>query len=147
MKHVYLIVLLSLTSCGISIPSNSPHSYNWLIGSWERINDSDGNQTFEIWNKWADNLYIGYGYTLKNRDTIFYEEMRLYPKDTVWELEVLSNGSLTSFRTIKNEFNKLSVYNPDHDFPKEIHYWIQQDTLKARVSNEDMVINFDFVKR
>ncbi|WP_156339981.1 hypothetical protein [Nonlabens sp. YIK11] len=122
------------------------YSYDWLLGSWERTNDRSGKRTFEVWQKWNSNFYHGKSYTLSQNDTIYKEIKRLFYYDGKWNIEVNDKNGLTLFKAQKNIPNSFSVYNPDHDFPKEIHYWIQNDTLRASVGNDGEKNEFSFVK-
>lgn len=36
--------------------------------------------------------------------------------------------------------------NDSLDFPNRIHYWLEGEKLKAKVSNEEMNIHFEFEK-
>jgi hypothetical protein len=91
--------------------------------------------------------YLGHGYTLKARDTILKEYMRLY-KGSLWTLEVTGvNDTAVHFKSSRMDSTSFTVENPEHDFPTKIQYRIQNDTLKATVSNNETQVDFSFVKQ
>jgi len=140
-----IFFLLILISCKPDADLNDPESLDWMLGSWERVDDQPNQQTYEIWKKDGDN-YTGFGYTLQEKDTVFKEEMKL-SKSGQWILTVSGvNEEPVAFISRELQAGKLSIFNPMHDFPKEIHYWIQNDTLKASVGNEGEQIEFSFIK-
>ncbi|BAO54828.1 DUF6265 family protein [Nonlabens marinus] len=145
MKYIFFLLLL-LVSCK---PTSSidEGSLDWILGDWKRVDDKVGQQTFENWQKSTDDSYQGFGYTLKAGDTVFKEYMRLY-KDSTWILEVSGvNDSSVSFQMTDITPNSFTVENSQHDFPTKIKYWINDDSLKAYVSNVEMRLDFSFVKQ
>ncbi|SCY33531.1 hypothetical protein SAMN05192588_2330 [Nonlabens sp. Hel1_33_55] len=146
MKYSFLVVALIFISCKSDKDNYEPQSIDWMLGSWVRVDGRSDRTSYEVWEKNGDD-YVGIGYTLQNNDTIFKEEMRL--TDTGQWMLVVSGAENGDVAFISQELqdDKLSVYNPMHDFPKEIHYWIQDDTLRASVGNDGEKIEFSFVKR
>jgi len=43
---------------------DTTNNFDWIIGSWLRSNDKEGNITFEHWAKNSSTEYIGLGCTL-----------------------------------------------------------------------------------
>lgn len=122
--------------------SQSPHDF--LLGSWERTNDQEGRNTYEIWTK-KEKEYSGLGYTLSAGDTIFKEQLRLFKEDTSWILEVSGvNESPTPFVITSFTTHSFVAHNPENEFPKTIKYSYFDDTITATISDEETEIPFIF---
>ena len=120
---------------------------DWLLGNWERMNDKEGKQTFERWKKNSNEEYIGLGFTLQERDTVFKENMRLRPINGGWNLEVIGvNEQPTYFKFTNQTKNSFVCENPNNEFPKKIEYQFSDNKLKAKVSTDEMAIDFNFEK-
>lgn len=74
MKRFILIAfaVTLMVSCN-SGPKAGNESFDWLLGKWERTNENEGRQTIEMWSKVTDSEYKGYGATLQDGDTLWYE--------------------------------------------------------------------------
>lgn len=123
-------------------------NFDWLIGNWKRVNDSDGKETFENWKNMSSTEYSGVGYTIKNGDTISQENMSLTKSADTWSLFVKTPDEKKPVEfKIKEISDKQFVFTNDSiDFPKRIKYWMVKDTLKANISNEQMDILFEFIR-
>ncbi len=139
-------ILLLLLSCDSRTKQNTYSSdFDFLLGDWERTNSKEGQLTMEHWKIISATEYRGHGYTLEKRDTTFQEHMLLIKKNGIWNLEVSGpNADPVIFEITSSATNKLTAENPIHDFPKKITYSYFDDTLSAKVSNEDMEIPFIF---
>ncbi len=123
-------------------------SFDWLLGLWKRMNEKSGIETFEIWKKNNPTEYSGIGFTLQNRDTVKQERILLKKTKDKWylivEIPEESARVLFTVKEIKN--NEFTCVNNKNDFPKTIKYWIHDERLFAKVSNEEMEIPFEFEK-
>ena len=127
--------------------STSTPSLDWLLGDWKRTNDKEGKQTFEHWEKISDEAYLGLGFTLQEKDTVFKENMKLFPIDGVWNLEVTGvNENATYFHFTNQTKNSFVCENPNNEFPKKIEYQFLDKKLKAKISGGEMEVAFDFEK-
>lgn len=148
MKNVPVFVLsLILTACsGDSAKEEKTPDLNWLTGHWERVNNQEGRQTFESWEKSGNNTYSGIGYTLSNEDTVFREELKIYRPDSIWIFEVTGvNEKPTPFELTQIDSLSFTAENPENEFPKIIKYSKTSNGLHAEVKSEEMNIVFDFV--
>ena len=59
-------------------------NFDWLLGEWKRNNEEKGKETFENWKKINNSEYNGIGFTLKNKDTLSKEEMKIVEKNGEW---------------------------------------------------------------
>lgn len=121
---------------------------DWLLGNWKRSNDDPGNETFENWQKINENEFHGIGFTLKNGDTISQEKMQLVRKNNQWNLSISfpTAAQPTVFKVTQLDKHSFVCENELNDFPKKIEYWFEGQNLKAKISNSDMEIAFDFEK-
>ncbi|CAM1352458.1 DUF6265 family protein [Tenacibaculum insulae] len=135
-----LLVSFLLFSCNTKKKNKKP---TWLIGKWERINEKPTKNTYEFW---INNL-TGTGFTLQQNDTIFKEIMSIATiKDTLHLKVEGVNEKPTLFKFTQQTDTSFVAKNPTHDFPTEIKYWIDNEKLKARVSNKKFGIDFVFKK-
>jgi hypothetical protein len=139
-----LIILISL-SC--SQKKITAHNFDWLIGSWMRTNDKDGQITYEHWKKNSDLEYKGLGCTIQNNDTIFKEQLRLFKMNETWIYEVTGvNENPTRFQLTNQTDNSFESENEFNEFPKIIEYSLNDDVLHAKISDEETEISFSFEK-
>ncbi len=140
-----LILLISFSSCTCS----KSDTFDWLLGKWQRENEEIGKKTFENWQKINDTEYNGLGFTLKDKDTIKQEKMKLIKSDGTWFLKVktLDEKNYTIFRVSEMNKNSFTCTNDTIDFPNTIKYSNKNQRLFAEVSNNDMKIDFIFKKR
>ena len=156
MKNIILI-LLALISVSCSQNNRKDHSstedpsaaynFDWLIGSWLRTNDEEGNSTHEHWMKNSSTEYTGMGCTLQDGDTIFKENLRLINTGEEWNLEVTGvNENPTLFLLVNHTDNSFECQNKYNEFPKNIEYSMDDSILLAKISDGDTEISFSFEK-
>jgi hypothetical protein len=123
-------------------------NFDWLLGTWIRINEEKGKETFENWVKLNETGYSGIGFTIQNGDTISKEKMRLSKIAKNWNLSVKLSGASDSitFKGVDHNANGFSCENLKNDFPKKIKYWKNGDRIDAEISNPDMKVLFEFEK-
>lgn len=124
-------------------------SFDWIVGNWKRVNDAQGQETFEIWHKASPSTYIGKGFTLEKGDTVFLENVALQSNDNgEWSLNVMMKGESQSTIFKVEETKPTSFYctNGQNSFPKRIDYEILGDTLVATISGGAPAVIFKFGK-
>ncbi|WP_255497854.1 DUF6265 family protein [Flavobacterium sp. I3-2] len=136
----------SLNNETVKSEVETSENFDWLLGDWKRLNNDEGNETFENWKKINDTEYLGIGFTLKNGDTISQEKMELSKTNNQWNIAVSfpTEKNATFFKVTQIEKNSFTCENEQNDFPKKIHYWIENQNLKAIISNDEMEIDFVF---
>lgn len=119
---------------------------DWLLGNWKRVNEEEGKETFENWEKLSPSEYSGIGFTMQKGDTISQEQMRFVESNGKWSLFVTTLGETeaTEFQMTELKSNEFVCTNETIDFPTRIHYWVEGQTLKAKIANDEMEIPFDF---
>ena len=131
-------LLILFVSCQDNVQKPS-----FLIGNWVRTNNSPGEMTYENWK--SD--FTGIGFTLKEKDTTFKEILSIVNENDSLYLKVEGvNKDATLFKITSISEIAMTAENPKHDFPTEIKYWLENDTLKAKVSNTEFGIDFSFVR-
>ena len=149
---ILLFLFLVFTSCKNDTDNSekqiqSQENFDWLVENWIRTNDSEDIQTYENWKKLSDKVYLGEGYSLKNKDTIFKENMELRNQDGDWKFIVTGvNEEPTIFHVLIIENKRFIAENLLNDFPKRITYFIQDEKLKALISADKKNIFFEFRK-
>ena len=124
------------------------NNFDWLIGQWERINEEEGKNTFENWEKVSNTEYSGIGFTMQNGDTIKQEIIQLINTNEKWNLTVKVPEEMESitFKMTNHSENEFTCENTEIDFPNKIRYWKNGDKINASVSNSEMEIQFEFKK-
>jgi hypothetical protein len=158
MKH---LLLLALIIAGISCkpggkehlasnssPAESQAQFDWLLGNWIRTNEAANTETRENWSKKNQSEYIGFGFTIQNKDTIWQENIRLSESNGQWSFDVAGKGETepTKFRVTNIGKQKFSCENQANEFPKVIAYSQKGDQLHAEISGNDVEIPFEFEK-
>lgn len=136
-----VLILFLFVSC--QPKKENQQKPKFLIGQWKRLNDTEGNQTFETWN--SD--YTGFGYTLNNKKTTFQEELKIVRMNDQLVLEVTGvNEKPTLFHFTHQTDTSFVCENPQNEFPKQITYLKDGNFLKAIVASDDFRIDFVFEK-
>ncbi|MGB0896451.1 MAG: DUF6265 family protein [Flavobacteriaceae bacterium] len=139
---IYLFLTVIIFACA---GTKELPEFDWLIGSWQRTNNTEGTKTYEYWYKKSNTEYIGLGCTLKRTDTVFKEDIRLYKQDALWHYEVVGvNATPTTFKMTSKSKNSFTCENKANDFPKTIRYSLNENALVAVISDDDNEIPFVF---
>lgn len=123
-------------------------NFDWLLGNWKRLNEKDGKETFENWEKIKETEYSGIGFTMLKNDTIKQEKIRLIKNNEKWDLKVKSPEDTTyiNFTGVSHNDKEFTCENNELDFPNKIKYWKNGSKLNASVSGGEMIILFEFEK-
>ena len=123
-------------------------SFDWLLGKWKRMNEKEGKETFENWEKISATEYSAIGFTMQNGDTIKQENIRLIKSNDRWNIivKVPEETLSITFNGISHSENEFTCENIEIDFPNKIKYWKNGDKINASVSNAEMEIPFEFEK-
>jgi len=144
-KFILISTIFLVCSCS---KSKEEAQFDWMLGNWERTNNSKGTKTYESWTKKSKDEYIGYGCTLKGKDTVFKENIRLIKLNSLWNFEVVGvNEAPTLFKLISNKTNSFTCENKQNEFPKKISYSFDGKNLKAIISNDKTEIPFLFKQK
>jgi len=121
-------------------------NFDWLLGNWKRVNEVEGKETFEIWEKNSNSEYSGIGFTIQNNDTIKQERIHLIKLGEKWVLEVQPQDEPEPIKFNMTSYNEHEFIceNKILDFPKLIKYWKNGDRINALVSGDDLELSFEF---
>lgn len=149
MKRVLLIVftLLLFVSCKKEEKKiQEKQNLDFLVDSWERMDNQPGTFTFESWKKINDSSYYGVGYTLKGKDTISKEIMEINKTNNKWNLLVsLPKQTPVQFAISQLNNTSFTAENPENEFPKLINYQFKDNTIFAYIQADSIKIPFTFV--
>ena len=123
-------------------------NFDWLLGKWKRLNEEEGKETFENWNKLNETEYSGIGFTIQNGDTIKQEKIRLTKTSGKWDLTVKipEESESITFNGISHNETEFTCENNEIDFPNKIKYWKNGNRINAMVSGGGMETPFEFEK-
>lgn len=124
---LYLCLLAAAPSSAASL-----QDLHWLLGCWQ---NEDGSAQ-EAWVEEADGSLVGFGVTIENDRLSFYELLTITEgADGVLVYTAHPEGeSRTSFRLATLSEGSVTFTNPAHDFPQEIAYRFDGETLIATIS-------------
>jgi hypothetical protein len=112
----------------------------WLTGTWENRSE-DGNLT-ETWVKLNDSAFSGKSFLIKDRDTLFSEQIKLvYQGNDLYYIPSVSdqnNGEQVKFKWVRDDAGQFVFENIAHDFPQRIIYTHPSpDSLHAWIEGID----------
>jgi len=109
-----------------------PNDLDWLVGCWET---ADGSSK-EVWIREPDGSLIGFSVTIADVSVQFYEVLRVVvDQDGALTYTAYPNGrSPTTFVRTDSTATSIVFANPEHDYPKEIAYRIEDSNLFATIS-------------
>lgn len=100
--------------------------FHGLLGAWT---DSTGNartRSYEEWKAAGDSMLLGFGYVLKGRDTVFFEDLKLEEAEGqliyAARIDSQNNGDWVPFTALPGGPDSLVFENPGHDWPQCITY-------------------------
>lgn len=144
MKQAFLLLIATFfLQCSPKEEKEKANAeFDYLLGSWKKINNQPEKSTFELWEKDESNNYFGFGYTLHYGDTVFKEEMLIIKMKKEWLFEVSGvNDGITPFYI--TSFNTHS-FSCENEFPKRIEYNLINNSLIATISDDSTHIDFTF---
>ena len=129
-----------------SCQSKSEVNFDWLMGNWVRTNEKPDRATFENWKKINDSTFLGESYTIKDKDTIWKETVKLAKNNNDWFFAVKGINDTVSvdFKLISITDSSFVCENNVNEFPNIIRYEKAGDNFKAEIEGGDMKIPFEF---
>jgi len=145
-KGLFIVFMFFMIGCNNQKQPTTSENFEWLVGHWERIADSNKIITKETWKKVNDTLYQSHGFSLKQQDTIWQEIVHLKKHQKQWLFEVLMpvNKNTTAFVLTKIKQHSFVAENPTNDFPKIISYQKVKNQIHASIENGEQKIDIIF---
>jgi len=136
-KFFITVVSLAILYAWTIKSTNDIQKAEWLIGTWE--NKTQRGSIYETWTKARNNEFSGKSYSIKDKDTIVFENIRLLQENKkLFYIPTVKNqneGLPVRFAAKSISENQLVFENPQHDFPQIIAYTkINSDSLIAEIS-------------
>lgn len=152
MNHVLAILIVVVSVQGLhaqaTVPAADLGKVGWLEGTWVRTNLKPGRTGTESWKKLSPTAWHGLGCTLREKDTVFVERMKLviYENTPAFVADVPENKGLVYFKFTAATSHSFTCENPAHDYPKKIVYDRQGNNLKVTISGDGKSNEFLFTK-
>jgi hypothetical protein len=149
MKNSIITFLVICIASSVSGQSTlDATTFDWLKGTWERLDAKPGQTAYEVWSDATDGSLTGMGCILKGTDTVFVEHLKIIKQaDTYYySAEVSHNAGPVLFEMTEIGPMSFVSENPQHDFPKKITYSYDGTILTATISAGTKEIPFRFKK-
>jgi len=147
-KNTVLLVSV-LFSLVINAQTYSLKQLNWVLGKWQKTDSITKKTSIENWSKISETELTGIGCTLKGKDTVFVEKLKIITKsnELYYVADVKENTEPTLFKITLVTKTGFVCENPQHDFPKKIEYKLTKKHLTVIISDEKKKVNFEFDKQ
>lgn len=121
-------------------------SFHWMEGSWLLDGKTGDKQVLEIWKVNDNHTLNGQSISVSKGDTTILEELQIIfkGKNIYYVADVSHNSAPVLFEMTEIFSNGFTCENPDHDFPTEITYRLDGNTIQAEAAGGDRVIAFRF---
>ncbi len=120
--------------------------FKWLEGTWQNMK----SLSYEQWEFNAEtSTWEGRGFQVNNVDTLITEKLIIECEESVCDYiaDVPHNLHPIRFRISDITTSGFKAVNPDHNFPKYIHYnLLSDDRFNAAIGAEDRKIKFQFIR-
>lgn len=154
MKQIPLIIIcLIMTGYafgqGTSKKEENFKKLSWLEGYWIRTNNKVDRTGAERWQKTSSEELRGFGFSLKGKDTLFVEKIKILTRanDMFYVADVPENQKPVYFKLTEITETGFVCENPEHDFPKKISYQLDGNKLKATISGDGKAVDYLFIKQ
>lgn len=133
------IGILLFAGCLSGVVAGEPvvgvEALGWMAGAW--FGDDDGMAMEEHWIPPKGNMLLGLHRDVAVSGKAFFEYLRIVETpEGVFYMASPSGREATPFRLIDSDERRAVFENKDHDFPQRILYWIDGETLHARIEGD-----------
>ncbi|HUP49790.1 MAG TPA: DUF6265 family protein [Thermoanaerobaculia bacterium] len=105
----------------------------WMSGTW-RATSSSGTVTEEVWSAADGTLMTGMHRDIGPGKKTWFEFLRIEQRgEELVYVAMPGGGPPTEFKATAVGTSKITFENPQHDFPKRIHYWREDGRLCAAI--------------
>lgn len=139
--HHYLSIIGVIALVISCSKPKKPYDLTWLEGTWERTNEKPPKKTYEYW----DASGKGKGFSLLEKDTVFLEHLEIVTEDDKIYLQIQGvHETPIRFLITAQTNNSFRAENAANEFPKVIQYTLDNDQLKAQISDDSIAVDFWF---
>jgi predicted enzyme related to lactoylglutathione lyase len=112
----------------------------WMAGYWE--GDHEGITMEEVWLEPRGGVMLGQHRDTRDGKKAFFEYLRIEERpDGLAYLASPGGRPPIEFRSIRQSDSLVVFANPNHDYPQQIRYWLDQNgALHARVGGMDAIM-------
>lgn len=129
-----IIIMSSLLPAAAFAFSDATEMPGWMTGAWGH-EDKEG-WADEYWTPPRGDMMIGASRSGTGETLEFWEQMRIHKEDdgavVLWA--VSGDQKPVRFVATASSENAIVFENADHDYPQRIHYWREDNELKAEIS-------------
>jgi len=152
MNKIAMMIAMTIVMHGLCLaqPNKiSLSSFTWLVGTWENMDMEPGESATETWTRGEAGSLLGLGCTLRGKDTVFIEKLKIVEKDghCYYVADVSHNAAPVFFKMTSANASGFVCENPEHDFPQKISYRLDGDILSASISAGTKEIPFRFRRK
>lgn len=149
-------LLVIMLSCSAPEANKQPNEgcekdhpdMDWIIGTWEGADTSNGLVYKEAWTNVSKDHYAGDAETRKDGSVISSEHMEVTMQDG-HHCFIVEHGESepVTFEFTHEDEVSFVCRNDENDFPKQIEYRREGDELVAIISEGGPRIEFRFIKK
>lgn len=134
-KTLIATAMITSTACmSVADSGNTDQNLSQLAfmnGCW--VSSDDGSK--EVWASEPGGMMFGYSVALADGAIVFFEQLRIAKtKAGVTYFASPEGQGPTPFELSEHSDSSALFVNPEHDFPQEIRYERDGDTLTATIS-------------
>jgi hypothetical protein len=128
-------IFLIVTPAATQTQTEDVKQLSWLSGTW--VGTEGRVEMEEHWTLPKGNSLLGLHRDVAGDRTVSFEFLRIEKAtEGIVYIAQPQGRPPTSFRLIQSSRNRVVFENKAHDFPQRIIYWIEADTLHARVEGD-----------
>jgi hypothetical protein len=127
-----VIAFLGIAGFGKQVAAHSLAELSWMAGAWR--GEVGGVESEEVWTEPKGGVMLGLHRDVTAGRPAAWEYLRIEdgPGGIVYQASP-GGAAPTPFRLVELTASRAVFANPDHDFPKRLVYWLDEDgTLHAR---------------
>ena len=144
----FIVCSYSKSSGQEAINASDFKKLDWMAGTWKRTNTKGSESGYEKWAKLSDSTWQGLGITLNGKDTSTVEKMTITikKKGIYYIADVSGNPEPVWYLFSELTDNGFTCENTEYDFPKKIQYRKEGNKIKATISGNGKLIDYNFKK-
>lgn len=119
----------------LRMPDSPWHKVTFLAGRWRAEGDNGFQE--EIWTPPHGDAMFGQSRLIRDDELRFFELLRIERRgDELFFIAMPVARSVTAFQLTASSPGSVTFSNPEHDFPKRIRYWLEQDGSLRAVADD-----------